>query len=699
MNSISNGLRKFRIGRHGGNGMSTMAQASSSNLHNSNLSSGKTTIPTTLPKSVPGKRNSTSSYGMSTVSSLTFDQRKRRNGIFATSLPKKDTSKRSFKTVEDPSEFMDMDSETSSKKSRSRKHTYNSGSSFNSNLQSISETTGPDANSKKDLKLTTPNNEEDEDASVDAVEVTLSPRAKALLDKKERKRELSTWNMSDALSANVKNVFTNDQHAEKAENVSALSSTDLGRATGDGVSRERSKSVESLRHRSKSPSHKRGSGQSSSPSIRSDVPRKSFIERVRKGLTSKGRTRSSSSSLAATVGDGSFEIMADAHPRPSNTLVREFDDSETEQFWSNSHEQQQEYEQQQQQHIHNVRRKQQRSSSLPPRTQNERKIDVMKKDIKDVIAMGNKPGALGMPLHQLLREGKNTDHDEEADAARWESSRAPQQESNGLRKDKKSGKLTTPVTSQHVKSDQSFAGPISVDGSTLGSSFTDDDSTTLKTLDNYTANGGGGGVTGWLYSMANYWNMNSDEKDAEYYYQQGLRDAMKAHRRKLETERQKEIDALDGCGANNHGRQPQQPDSIQDAVNAAIKETALLVTNSDMDVVAEIKREAGSSDNAGGNVDNQGKKQWSKSSKPNNAKKTKKDNNKPPMTKLEYKLFMDNLKTKIGNTGTMTNKGKTTKSSNDKYNVGVEDEKDFNGETTSNQKKKSNKKKDKYAVG
>mmetsp|Transcript_263 Transcript_263/g.624 ORF Transcript_263/g.624 Transcript_263/m.624 type:complete len:1195 (+) Transcript_263:573-4157(+) len=680
MKSISNGLRKFRLGRGGGNGTSMMAQASSSNPNNNNIR-GKTNIPSTLPKSVPAKRNSSSSYGMSTVSSLTFDHRKRRNGLFASSLPKKDTSKRSFKTVEDPSEFMEMDSDTSSsKKSKSKKQIYNSGSSFNSNLQSIPEAAASNANNKKDLKLKASNNEEDDDVSFDAVEVTLSPRAKALLDKKEKKRELSSWNMSEALSANVKNMFSNDQHAdnEEAEDSGNLS-TDRRAAI---ASPNRSKNADNPRRRSQSPSHDRHYRQSTT-STRSDAPRKSLMERVRKGFASKGRSRSlsrrnrSSSSLAATVGDGSFELMADAHPRPSNTLVREFDDtdSKTEQFWSNR---KQANDGNRQQH----HQQQQRSSSLPPRHNSKRNSDVMKKDINDVLAMGNKPGALGMPFDKLLEEGQYEDVDGESVAARWESSKHLQRESSELKKNKISPKSTTPGSTRNVKSDHSFAGPISIDGSTIGSSYTDDDSTTLKTIDNNTANGEGG-VTSWLYNMVTNWNTTSDEKDAEYYYQQGLRDAMKAHKRKLETERQKEIDAR---GGSDRVQQTNERDGIQDAVNAAIKETALLVTNSDMDVVAEIKRETVDTDDNGHE-----KTKSSKPSKPwkSNAKKTKTDN-KPSMTKLEYKLFMDNLKNKVG--------GNTkTKSKSDKY-IAVEDGDDDHQDLQTNTVK-TKKKKDKYAVG
>mmetsp|Transcript_265 Transcript_265/g.634 ORF Transcript_265/g.634 Transcript_265/m.634 type:complete len:1193 (+) Transcript_265:573-4151(+) len=678
MKSISNGLRKFRLGRGGGNGTSMMAQASSSNPNNNNIR-GKTNIPSTLPKSVPAKRNSSSSYGMSTVSSLTFDHRKRRNGLFASSLPKKDTSKRSFKTVEDPSEFMEMDSDTSSsKKSKSKKQIYNSGSSFNSNLQSIPEAAASNANNKKDLKLKASNNEEDDDVSFDAVEVTLSPRAKALLDKKEKKRELSSWNMSEALSANVKNMFSNDQHAdnEEAEDSGNLS-TDRRAAI---ASPNRSKNADNPRRRSQSPSHDRHYRQSTT-STRSDAPRKSLMERVRKGFASKGRSRSlsrrnrSSSSLAATVGDGSFELMADAHPRPSNTLVREFDDtdSKTEQFWSNR---KQANDGNRQQH----HQQQQRSSSLPPRHNSKRNSDVMKKDINDVLAMGNKPGALGMPFDKLLEEGKYEDIDGDAVAARWESTKTLQRENSELKKNKKSPISTTPGSTQHVKSDHSFAGPISIDGSTLGSSYTDDDSTTLKTIDHNTAIGEGG--MSWLYNMANYWNTTSDEKDAEYYYQQGLRDAMKAHRRKLETERQKEIDARGG--GDNQRRPLNEGDGIQDAVNAAIKETTMLVTNNDMDVVAEIKRETGD-DTEAGEVHEKTKssKSWKSKAKKTNSK----NDNKPPMTKLEYKLFMGNLKNKVGGTT-------KTKSKSDKY-IAVEDDNQYLQTNTT----ATTKKKDKYAVG
>ena len=66
------------------------------------------------------------------------------------------------------------------------------------------------------------------------------------------------------------------------------------------------------------------------------------------------------------------------------------------------------------------------------------------------------------------------------------------------------------------------------------------------------------------------------------------------------------------------------------------------------------------------------------------------------MTKLEYKLFMDNLKKKAGGGSTIKPKPKTNKS--DKYNVGGVEDKNNDDDGNDHRDRQTTTPKKKYAV-
>lgn len=232
--------------------------------------------------------------------------------------------------------------------------------------------------------------------------------------------------------------------------------------------------------------------------------------------------RSSSFNKKSQPSKASDRICRSEHTR---SIVHEFDDtaSETEEFWNKAS----------QKKPMDPPPSSTSSSSTKQRNTSKKRDDasVLEKPINEILAMGQQAGAEGLPFDKLMGKAEPSLGVSQDDVVSTVVSKVPAvPESKKEDYPKVTATSKVPAASESKKEEQDYPkpstaqrsiGPVSIDGSTLGS-FTTEGDDTLKTTEDQ------GGITGWLTSIVDYW---STPKDANYYYKQGMRDALKIQRK------------------------------------------------------------------------------------------------------------------------------------------------------------------------